>query len=423
MKEKVRKMLIWSEKYTKTDMVYLASGTFWVGINKVFIFTFSFLLMLAFANLVSKETFGSYQYILSILGITSVLSLPGANISLMKSISQGKEGTLKKLTNTRIKWSFIGSFIILSMALWYLYKANTVLGLSLAFTGIFFPFFQSYDSFEYFWNGRKNFKKGMYYNNISSVLPILILILTIIFFRNLIIIIIVFTISNVLIKYLLYKKTLSQIQNNEIDEKAIELGKSLTIIQGMDTVSNYIDKIFIWKFLGPISVAIYSFAQIPISKIQQLAPIQTLSLPKLSEQNIEQEKKSIIKKFLKLFLIIIPITLLFIFFIPILYKVFFPQYLETIPYVRALGSLLALMPFTYITTAMIAESRGKELIGIQTTVFITKIILFFIFTPIYGIWGIIYATIITEILKSSLTYFIFLKNKNSPKQKIFALEN
>jgi len=409
MKESIKNLLIWSEKYTKTDMIYLVKGTFWVGINKIFIFLFSFLLMLAFSRLVSKETFGSYQYILSILGIASIASLPGINISLMKSIAQDKEGTLKEILKTRIRWSTVGSLLIFCIAFWYLYKYNITLGIALLLTGIALPFFQSYDSFEFFWNGKKNFKKSMSYVAISTIIPTFILIITLIFFKNLIIIMIVFLLSNTIVKYILIKKTLKQTTNNEIDINAIKLGKSLTIMQGIEIAANYLDKIFIWIFLGPIPVAIYTFAQIPISKIQQLAPIQTLSLPKLSEQNIQKEKPFIIKKFLKLFIIMIPITLLFITFIPILYKVFFPQYLETIPYVQILGSLIILMPFTYLSTAMIAESRGNELTTIQSIVFILRIILFLILIPIYGIWGVIYATIITEILKSILILYSFSK--------------
>lgn len=84
----------------------------------------------------------------------------------------------------------------------------------------------------------------------------------------------------------------------------------------------------------------------------------------------------------------IPISIIFILLIPILYKIFFPQYMEAIPYVRALNTCI--MPFTFITTTMIAESRGSEMVGIQTITFTLKIILFFLLVPYYGIWGIMF---------------------------------
>jgi O-antigen/teichoic acid export membrane protein len=415
MKKKINKILLWSEKYTKTDMVYLVHSLFWVGISKIFIFLFSFLLMLAFSHFTPKETFGSYQYVISVLGIISVLSLPGTNTSLVKSVAQGKEGTFQLIIKNRLKWSIYGSMVSICIGFWYIFNFNITLGITFLMSAIFLPFFFSYDSFEYFWNGKKNFKKSTLYNAMSTAIPLVAMIAILPFSKNIILIMLVFLFSNTIVRFIYNQKTIGQIKNNEVDPEAIKLGKSLTIIQGIDIFSNYIDKIFIWKFLGPIQLAIYSFAQIPIIKVIQLTPIQAISLPKLSEQNMVNNKSIIMKAFLRLFLIMIPISILFILFIPMLYKVFFPQYQEAIPYVKTLGTLIALMPFTFITTTMIAQSRGSEMIGIQTTTFILKIILFFLFVPLYGIWGIIFTTIGIEITKGLMTIYLFLKKDTYQK--------
>src|SRR5690606_14131318 len=70
---KIRLFLIhWlrqSEKYTKVDMVYLASGNFWLTTNRVVGIGTGFMLTLAFANLLPPEIFGQYKYILALAGI------------------------------------------------------------------------------------------------------------------------------------------------------------------------------------------------------------------------------------------------------------------------------------------------------------------------------------------------------------------
>lgn len=409
---KKSKLFKWLENYTGTDITYVSKGLFWILIGKIFVFLFSFLTMLAFSIFVSKETFGSYQYILSIFAIASVASLPGANISLIRSISIGKYGTFKYLLKKRINWSLLGSFLMFCISFWYFYQKNFLLGVTIFLLAFGLPLITPYELFEFFWNGKKDFKKSTLYSSLSLIIPSILTITTILFSQNLILIIFIFIISNFLTRWFITRKILkNEIENYEIDDKALPIGKSLTLIQGIDIISSYIDKIFIWKFLGPVSVAIYSFAQTPISKMLQLTPIQVLSLPKLSEQNIYQNKKVIIKKFLKLFLLMIPIALLFIIFIPFLYKVFFHQYLEAIPYVKILGLLIALLPFSFLTTAMIAAAKRKEITWIQITTFLIKIVLFFIYVPIYGIWGIVYPTIGIEILKGILTFYFFLKIK------------
>ena len=69
IKEKIYNLLRWSEKYTKTDMVYLAHGGFWLSFGQIISSLSSFLLAIAFANLLPKETYGNYKYILSIASI------------------------------------------------------------------------------------------------------------------------------------------------------------------------------------------------------------------------------------------------------------------------------------------------------------------------------------------------------------------
>ena len=51
--------LRWSEKYTKTDMVYTAQSGFWLNLNYIIGSFLSLGLTVLFAHLLPKETFGS----------------------------------------------------------------------------------------------------------------------------------------------------------------------------------------------------------------------------------------------------------------------------------------------------------------------------------------------------------------------------
>ena len=72
-KQKLISILRWSEKYTQTDMVYLTRGGFWLILGKIVFNISGFLLIIAFANLLSKEAYGTYQYVLS---VASILAIP-----------------------------------------------------------------------------------------------------------------------------------------------------------------------------------------------------------------------------------------------------------------------------------------------------------------------------------------------------------
>jgi len=50
LQQKIIEFLRWSEKYAKTDMAYIAKGSFWWTIGRAGLFLISFATMIAFAN-------------------------------------------------------------------------------------------------------------------------------------------------------------------------------------------------------------------------------------------------------------------------------------------------------------------------------------------------------------------------------------
>jgi len=121
-KQKVIDSLRWSQKYTETDMLYLAKGGFWWTAGRAGLFLISFLTMIAFAHWLPKEGYGTYQFVLAGLGFFTIFTLSGIDISLIKSTAQGKEGTLSLAVKEKIKFGTIGSLLSLILAGWYLYR-------------------------------------------------------------------------------------------------------------------------------------------------------------------------------------------------------------------------------------------------------------------------------------------------------------
>lgn len=410
LKEKVMKLLNWSQKYTKTDMTYVAKGSFWWLVGKVGLFLISFATMVAFANWLPKEGYGIYQFVIAGLAILSIFTLPGLNTAIIKSIAQKKEGTLQLAVKERIKWGTIGAFLSLGLAGWYFLQGNNLLAAAFLLGALFVPFKETFHIFAFFWNGKKRFDLQAKYQVISAGLSTLLIIPTIYLTNNVLIIIAVFLASHTFFDFLLYKKTERQAIDNERDHQAIPFGKNLTLINTLQTAAAHIDKIIIWKFLGPVPVAIYAFALLPALRIQELMPITPLALPKLGENKIDGErKKGVISKFLRLFVVTIPAAAALILIAPFLYRLVFPQYMESVVYFQALSALIALSPFLLLSAALTAEMKKKALYVINTGAPLLKIILFFALLPSFGIWGIIAAILIAELLRGLLGLYFFLK--------------
>lgn len=408
-KKKIYDFLKWSEKYTGTDMIYIAHGGFWWIFGKILTFFISLAIMVAFARFSPKEVYGAYQYILSIAGILAIFSLPGLDIALIRSVAQGKEKVIIPCLKEKIKLGWLGSLIAFSISLWYFLRQTPLLGFSFLIVAIFLPFINAFLLYFYFWHGKKRFDIQNKYFIFHNLLAALILITVILFTKNLILIILSYFFAFTLAEGIFLKLTLKKISDGQDAKETISFGKHLTLMESAIIFSEQIDKVILWQFLGPVAVAVWSFAQRPVSRFQEIIPISPLALPKLSQLSIKEIKDRIFKKFLKLFWFSLPFTLFYILICPLFFKIFFPTYLGAVPYSQGFALILLLAPFSLFQTAFLAEMRKKELYILSFATPILKTILFLILIPFYGIWGIVFAFLISQIANSILVFYFFRK--------------
>ena len=409
-KQKIINLLKWSERFTKTDMTYITKGGFWWVTGKVGLFLISLVTMVAFARWLDPINYGTYQFVLAGLTLLAIFTLPGINTALIKSIAQKKEGTLQLAIKERASWGTIGTIFSLGLAAWYFMQGNNILAVAFFLGGLLIPFRTTFTVFAAFWNGKKRFDMRAKYEVISAGLSAALVIPAIYLTDNILIIIAIFLASHTFFDWVFYHKTVKQLINHEKDYQAISFGKHLTLTTTLETIAGHLDKIIIWNFLGAVPVAIYSFAILPIQRIQEVLPITYLALPKLGENTIdEQRKKGIISKFLRMFLVSVPTATVSILIGPFLYKFIFPQYLESIVYFQALSLLIALSPFLLLGASLVAEIKKEALYIISTSVPLLKIILFLTLIPYFGLWAIVAAILVAELLRGILTLYFFLK--------------
>ncbi len=409
MKEKVIQFLRWTERWTETDMLYATKGGFWIIFSKIGVALIASVKMLAFGHWVDQSVYGTYSFVISMAGILAIFSLPGIETSLIKAVAQKKDGTLNLGVREKLKFSLIGSFASLVAAGWYLYRQNTDMVLAFTAVAIFLPFKNSFNLFSSFWIGKKNFEKLSKYLLATNTLTALAMLPVIAFTNNPLWIIIALFASHSLFNGIFLFKTLQQKENDEKLPEAISFGKSLTLMGAIGQFASHVDKVILWKFFGPVQLAIYSFAQIPIQLIQGMIPIGELALPKIGEKGVGNMKEGLIKKFKKLFFVSAPMTIGAVAIAPYFYRFFLPQYVDSVPYFQAFSFLILLSPFALLGAALIAEMKKREIYTIQISIPILKIALFLALIPFFGIWGVILAIIISHIANGALSFYFFMK--------------
>lgn len=402
-----------SEKWFKTDMVYLAKGGFWLSLSHTIAVGSGFLLTLGFANLLPKESYGIYKYVLSVAAILSTFSLTGLAGSITRSVANGFDGTLRQGFKENLKWGwiiYVGGFV---GGLYYFLNGNNTLAISILLVGALSPLNSSASLYAPFLEGKKDFRRQTIYSAIRSIVPVVALLTTIFLTDSPLAVIAVYLLVNSLTTTYLYNRTLKVFKpKDSTDDASVSYGKHLSLMNIIGLISTQLDKILIFQFLGAAPLAVYSFAVAPVDQLQVSKKfLRILAMPKLSVNSIESLKKTIPHKAWIIFAGSVAITIIYILIAPLFYKILLPQYLDSALYSRIYALILLFMPFILYTESLVAQKKTKELYITKTAAPITRIILYITLLPLYGITGLIIGSLIAKLV-GSVTAFIVFKRAN-----------
>ena len=155
----------------------------------------SFLLAIAFANLLPRETFGVYKYILSVCGILAIPTLGGINTAVTQAVARGYEGSLIPALKTKIKWGLLGGLASLILAGYYYFQGNIILTISFLVAAIFLPLMDPFGIYDSLLQGRKLFNISSKYLIISQIISVIALIITIFLTKNIFLVLLAYFLS------------------------------------------------------------------------------------------------------------------------------------------------------------------------------------------------------------------------------------
>lgn len=412
LKIKIYNFLRLSEKFFKTDMVYLAKGGFWLTMGQIFSSLSAFLLAIAFANFLSKDDYGIYKYVLAIAGILAIPTLRGMNISIAQSVAQGNEGTAISGIKTKVKWGLLGGLLAIVLSGYYFFNDNYVLGTLLIICAPFLPFKDSFGAYGAILNGKKDFRRIALYGVIPTIINVLTTIAILFFTRNiyyaLLFYFIFWTFANL---FLLNKTLKSHKLNNILDQQSITYGKHVSLMGVVSTIAGYFDKLLIFHFLGASSVAVYSIAMAPVSQLTgAMGNINPLATPKFSKQTTDNLKYSLKNKNKKIIFIALLISCVYILFAKFLFEMFFPKYGDAVLYSQILSLSI---PFTVASrfriTAIQSRFAQKTLYLYTWSTSITQIVLIFLGGYFYGLIGIAISDLVVSIFQFIATGIMIKK--------------
>lgn len=378
IKQKIKKILLWSQKYTKTDMIYLAKGSFWTGIGKLFSTLSGLIILIFLTRFVSKEVVGQYNFYLSILAIIAVFSIPGLNTSTTEAVAKGNDGVYQKTVKTSFKWSWFGAIAFILVSLYfYFIKNDQNLFLAFFISACLFPFLYAPNTWRSFLIGKQKFKQLNILSSLQSVFYLTSMILVIIFSHgNLIWIILIYLLIQIFANIFSYLFTKKYIQNDNETDDWKNYGFFLTKMQILNLITNNIDKIMIGLFMNMQSLAIYSVGRKMITSLQGLIK----EFLNIYSAKIAKRDKINFKKYFFISGLTTIFSIIAIIFTPSVIKYLFPDYEASIFLTQLFLIFLPIWIFDLLlTTEVIYNLKNKKIIFFNNI--ITPLIYFILLIP------------------------------------------
>lgn len=418
----LQKISLLIEKFLKTDSKYLLRGSFWLGLGQAVSMLTSLATLIAFANLLPAQDYGSYKFILSGISLITALSLSGIVTTIVQSTARGYKHALIQGFRIHLKWAVVPVMIALMIGIYYLAKDNVIFAAGFIIAGLITPFSRSFELFDSYYVGESDFKTRTLYSIIQQMTQAAAVIIALFLTQNIEIIILVYLGSlatTSCIFYLMTKKKI-EIANPEKEKVDFSLKKNGIALTGIDLLTRTaeeLDKIVVFQILGPVQLATYLFALAPVAKIKGMeVVIKNLSLPKLSVRSISELQQSLPRKIIVAGAGALILAMGYIIVAPFLFTWLFPQYISAVPYTQALSALIVFSyPSSIIYYTLLAHVQKKALLITKIIPPLIKIGLIAVLIPLLGIWGAVFATIGFYIVSLGVLVIIFFNLKDTPE--------
>lgn len=410
LKTKLFSLLKKTEKYTKTDNVYLAKGGFWLTSSRAVVSLSSFLLAVAFANLLNPVLYGNYKYVISLVGFLSIFTLKGLGNALSQAVSRGLEGGFYSFFKIKIKFACLQSLGVIILGAYYSYQNNYLLALPLFFIAFLLPLRSAFSLIASFLPGQKNFRLNAKYQSIQNLITagslIAFLLLATQFTSHRLLIIFVLTalyfttetVCNGIFYYQIKKKLKP---NKTEDKKTKKFGYHLTFINFLEQIIQYLDQILVFHNFGASQLAMYTFALLPVNKLKEpVQMVSALAAPKLSIKNPSELKKNLLPKVFKLLVLTALVIAFYGLTAPWVFKFFFPRYTEAIFYSQIYAISLLGVGYLMASTALTCQMAIKKYYWLEVSSTVLDIILLVGGFYWLGILGIILARVASEIIRT-----------------------
>lgn len=378
------------------DISSLFRNSLWVTLGQLGTSLTAFIVITVLANIVSKEVLGEYRYVLALITILGISTLPGLDTALVQSTAKGFTGQLEKMIHIKRRWGLLGLLGGFVTAGYFLFMGYEIRAIGIFFASLAIPLYGTYFVYFFYLQGKKLFYLSALLQLISRIFFACVVLFVAWFFPEPIYLILSFLGATICTQFFAYKYIQRKfIESKNEDPEIVAYGKHLTLLGSLNILVGNVDKILVGTFLGIVPLALYTIATLlPLESIRAGRIIAQVALPTFSSDNRSLGMWKLLPRLIMLEIILFIGWLIYALMSPFFYGLFFPQYIEVVPY-TVVAMLIVLTAPSYVLRSLFVARKFKKGINVTlVSVPILKTIILIIGLFGWGLWGTIWALVI-----------------------------
>jgi len=414
LKNKVNKFIAFGSQFLGVDLHYFTKGSFWLSLNQFTSIPVGFILSLMYANLISKQLYGQFTYVLSFVSLFSMFAYPAMDMIIAPSAAKDKDGIFRQAILKTLPWGLVSGLMFLPLIIFYLIKPSQDWLIIAAFAAclLITPIIYSFRFWGSFLVGKKQFKKYFYFSIFGNLLNLIAMATVLIFSKNLLLLVVISLSVQSLTQLIPSIYILSQVHKPKGSAKFSSFARKTNLVRTLSVFAIYLDKIIIGKFLGFEAIAVYSFAEVMPQYIKGVFKnIITTSVPKLANLNKKEISKNFLKKMLPFSILAVSVIVAYIIASPFNFHVFFPRYNDAV-FLSQLyaASMIFGIPALLLSHLFQNQIATNAVNVINIVKSIISIILVVVFLILWGLMGVILARLMTQLIALAMSLYLFRKN-------------
>ncbi len=394
-------------------MLYIAKSGSWVVLGQTMNSVLSLLLVIAFANLLPKETYGLYRYILSIAGILNIFTLTGMNNAVARAVARGGEDVLRPAVGYQFKWNLLMLAASYVLGGYYLSQGDQVLGTALLILGSFVPFTLAFNTYSSYLEGMKRFGLANVLSVLSTLTYSLGMLVALLLTDEVVWLIVAYTAATFIPAYVFYVYVVRRFGLGAAPDirETEQYGRELTYLRFIDPVVSQVDKLILGSFWGAGPLAVYALASaIPARATLFIKSWVAVGFPKFAEKTFAEINQVFYRRIVQGMLIGLTATAGYIIVSPYVFTYLLPQYLESIRYSQLLAmNFIFALPNRYMSLLFTSQGLSRTLFSRTFMQSGIAVVLYVVGGIWGGVIGLVYANLLNTLIGTIINIGLWLR--------------